>query len=317
MTIAELKRSMEGYLAVRDALGFTNRAEKVLFPQFVKFVEERRASGPIRAELALQWACASGSRHGPSGQAGRLRVVRGFLAHLRATVPETEVPGFGLIAGPRRPQPYLFTPEQLEALLQAASRLGPRGSLRPHTYRTLIGLLASTGLRIGEAIRLTIGDVQLNLDPPRLQIRHTKFNKSRLVPIHPTTAAALRHYAEQRRRLGYDGLSDAFFVSEQGTYLVRGIVWVAFRRLTRRLGLWPSDEGRRGPTLHSLRHSFAVNRLVNWYRAKLDVKALAPHLSIYLGHVHPQESYWYFTATPQLLSAAADRFEGYANRRAQ
>lgn len=243
--------------------------------------------------------------------------MRGFLAHLRATVPETEVPGFGLIAGPRRPQPYLFTPEQLEALLQAAARLGPRGSLRPHTYRTLIGVLASTGLRIGEAIRLTIGDVQLKLDPPRLQIRHTKFNKSRLVPIHPTTAAALRHYAERRRRLGYDGLSEAFFVSEQGTYLVRGIVWVAFRRLTRRLGLWPSDEGRRGPTLHSLRHRFAVNRLVSWHRAKLDVKALAPHLSIYRGHVHPQESYWYFTATPELLGAAADRFERYANGRAQ
>jgi integrase len=243
--------------------------------------------------------------------------VRGVLTHLRATVSETEVPGFGLISGARRPQPYLFTPAQLEALLQAAARLGPRGSLRPHTYQTLIGLLASTGRRIGEAIRLTIGDVQLNLDPPRLQIRHTKFNKSRLVPIHPTTAAALRHYAEQRRRLGYDGLSDAFFVSEQGAHLVSRIVWVAFRRLTRRLGLWPSDEGRRGPTLHSLRHSFAVNRLVSWYRAKLDVKALAPHLSIYLGHVHPQESYWYFTATPELLSAAADRFEGYANGRAQ
>jgi len=314
MNVADLKLSMERYLAVRDALGFTNRIEKVLLPDFVKFVEEHSVSGPIRAELAVEWACASASRHETSGQVRRLSIVRGFLSHLRATVPETEVPAFGLIAGARRPQPYLFTQAQLDVLLQAASRLGPRGSLRADTYGTLIGLLASTGLRIGEAIRLTIGDVQLDIDPPRLQIRETKFNKSRIVPIHPTTAAALNHYAEQRHRFGYDGLSDAFFVSEQGTYLVRDLVGAAFRRMTRQLGMWPSD-GRRGPTLHSLRHGFAIRRLVTWYRAKTDVNALTPNLSIYLGHVSPQESYWYLTATPELLSAAADRFECYANGR--
>jgi hypothetical protein len=148
MKVADLKLSMERYLAVRDALGFTNRTEKVLLPDFVKFVEEHSVSGPIRAELAVAWACASASRHETSGHVKRLSIVRGFLSHLRATVPETEVPAFGLIAGARRPQPYLFTQAQLDVLLQAASRLGPRGSLRADTYGTLIGLLASPSSRI-------------------------------------------------------------------------------------------------------------------------------------------------------------------------
>jgi len=312
MSTVDLKLSLERYLAVRSAIGFADQAAKTLLPGFVKYLETRHVTGPIRAEWAVEWACSKESRRGISGQAARLTMARGFLAHLRATAPETEVPAFGLIASPKRPQPYLFTRTQIEELLEAAARLGPHDALRPYTYRTLIGLLACTGLRIGEAIRLTINDVRLDLDPPHLLIRESKFKKSRIVPLHPSSAIALRIYAEERYRRGYDAVSDAFFVSEQGSQLVRETVWSTFGRLTHRLGMWPSHGGRR-PTPHALRHSFAVERLATWYSAGLDVNALAPHLSIYLGHVDPQQSYWYFTATAELLGSAAQRFQRYAN----
>jgi integrase/recombinase XerD len=262
--------------------------------------------------MALDWACSG--RHGISqaGQATRLTMARGFLSHLRASEPSTEVPAFGLVASARRPQPYLLTRAQITELLDGAAHLGPRNALRPHTYRTLIGLLACTGLRVGEAVRLTIDDVRLDSDPPYLLIRESKFKKSRLVPIHPTAAVALQQYAKQRHQLGYDALSDAFFVSECGTHLVRETVWITFIRLTRRLGICP-EHGGRHPTPHSLRHCFAVERLATWYSAGLDVTALAPQLSVYLGHVDPQQSYWYFTATPELLGSAAERFQHYAN----
>jgi integrase len=189
--------------------------------------------------------------------------------------------------------------------------MSPRNSLRPLVWQTLIGLLASTGLRIGEALRLTVRDVQLDTEPPHLRIVETKFRKSRLVPLHPTTAAQLCAYAKQRRALGYHALSDVFFLSETGKALTPDGVWLPFRRLTRRLGMMPRDGGRH-PSLHGLRHTFAVERLREWYRAGADVQALVPHLAVYLGHVRPQDSYWYLTATPELLTAAGERFQHYA-----
>jgi integrase len=146
-------------------------------------------------------------------------MARGFLAYLRAMIPDTEVPDSGLVAAFRRPKPYLLTPPQITALIQGAQPVGPRGSLRPSTFSTVIGLLASTGLRIGEAIRLTTGDVHLDHTPPVLHIRETKFHKSRYVPLHPTTAAQLRRYLARRTALRYDAFSDVFFVSEPGQAL--------------------------------------------------------------------------------------------------
>ncbi len=312
MSSTDLKLSMERYLAVRSALGFIDRAAKTLLPDFVRYLEERGGIGPIRAEMAVDWACSGKHGIGKSGQATRLTMARGFLSHLRASEPDTELPPFGLVASARRPQPYLLTRVQIKELIDGAAHLGPRGALRPQTYQTLIGLLACTGLRVGEAIHLVVDDVHLDNDPPYLLVRESKFKKSRLVPLHPTAAVALRQYVERRHELGYDALSDAFFVSESGTHLVRETVWITFIRLIRRLGMCPERSGRH-PTPHSLRHSFAVERLASWYSAGLDVTALAPQLSVYLGHVDPQQSYWYFTATPELLGSAAERFQRYAN----
>src|SRR2546428_13345112 len=155
------------------------------------------------------------------GAAQRLSMARGFLTYLRATIPETEVPDSALVASFRRPKPYLFTPDQIHTLMQDARQAGPRGALRPHTFSTLIGLLASTGLRVGEALRLTGTDVVLESEPPCLHIRATKFYKSRLVPLHPSTGNHLRHYVSVPTALPDDGVLDVVFVSEHSGALHR------------------------------------------------------------------------------------------------
>lgn len=306
----DLQRSLDSYLAIREALGFRMHTTKILLTDFVEYLIAQNISGPIRAQVALDWACSSSATRGPGSQAARLSQIRGFLSFLRASVPETEVPDHSLLASPRRPLPKLFTSAEISQMMEAALKMRPRNSLRPLLWQALIGLLASTGLRIGEALRLQTGDVLLKTDPPHLRIVETKFHKSRLVPLHPTTAEQLRQYAEQRKQLGYNALSDHFFISENGKALDQSCAWLSFRRLTRRLGIVPLDGGRH-PSLHCLRHTFAVERLRAWYRAGVDVQAMIPNLSVYLGHLRPQESYWYLTAAPELLSAAAERFQRY------
>jgi integrase/recombinase XerD len=306
-----LDTQLVAYLSLREALGFQMRAEKIILPEFVAYVKAQPNSRPIRAQMALAWACQDSPHRGPSGAARRLSMVRGFLRYLQASAPDTEVPGPGLLPTPRRPKPFLFTPTQITALLEVAQASRPRGSLRPHTLSSLLGLLASTGLRVGEAIRLQIDQVKLALEPPQLHIRETKFHKSRIVPLHPSTAERLRHYQDQRAHLHYDGLSEAFFVSEQGQHLQHRALHDWFARLCQRLAIEPTHGGR-APCMTSFRHTFAVTRMQHWYQQGLDVQALLPHLSVYLGHIHPQESYWYLTSVPELLSAAANRFETFA-----
>jgi integrase/recombinase XerD len=306
-----LDTQLVAYLSLRQALGFQMRAEKIILAEFVAYVNAQPNNHPIRTQMALEWACQESAHRGPSGAARRLSMARGFLGYLQASVPDTEVPVPGLLPTPRRPKPFLFTPTQITALLEEAQASGPRGSLRPHTLSCLLGLLASTGLRVGEAIRLQIDQVKLELDPPQLHILETKFHKSRIVPLHPSTAQRLRHYHEQRACLHYDGLSDAFFVSERGEHLKYLALRNGFVRLCQRLAIEPTDGGR-APCLSSFRHTFAVTRMQHWYEQGLDVQALLPHLSVYLGHVHPQESYWYLTSVPELLVAAAHRFQTYA-----
>lgn len=312
MTAAELHDRLERYLALRRAVGFQMRAEERLLRDFLAFVEARGSTDPLRAQAAVDWACSTAARCGPGGQARRLGVARGFLSHLRAAVPETEVPGPGLLACGKRPLPYIYSEAEIQALMAAARQLGPRGSLRPHTVASLIGLLASSGLRAGEAMRLRLTHVDLEADPARLQVLETKFRKSRLVPIHPSTADALRAYAQERHRLGYDGLCDFYFVSERASPVNYRVTARTFVALTRRLGI-RGPHGHHGAGLHALRHTFAVRRMAAWYREGVDVHARLPELSVYLGHARPSNTYWYLTATPELLGAAADRFETYTS----
>jgi integrase/recombinase XerD len=295
MTVVELNARLDSYLAVRSALGFRLQAERTLLRSFIQFLDSRAELHPIRAQMAVEWACSSSTTRGGAGQAVRLSMARKFLLHLRATVPETEIPDRGLITYARRPRPYIFSEEEIERLIASALTCGPADSLRRYTLATVIGMLAATGLRVGEALRLKDEEVKLDELPARLVIRDTKFHKSRIVPLHATVAGMLRRYSNERKRLQYP-LSEAFFVSEKGEHLNHNTLWRWFARLTKKLGMWPSS-GRR-PCLHCMRHSFAVRRMLAWYREGADVQALLPTLSVYLGHVRPQESYWYLTATP-------------------
>jgi integrase/recombinase XerD len=293
-----LDTQLVAYLSLREALGCQMRAEKIRLPEFVAFGKAHKRTGPIRAQLVLEWACQASIRRGPGGAARRLSIARGLLAYLRASAPDTEVPDGALLPSPRRPTPSRFTSAQLLALFEAAQASRPCGSLRPHTRSTLMGLLASTGLRVGEAIRLQTGDVKLDPTPPQLHILETKLHTSRLVPLHSSTAAPLRHDLEQRACVRYDALSDAFFVSEQGRPLRYLAVHHWFARLCQRLAIAPTERGR-APWLMSFRHTFAVTCRRRWYAQGQDVQALLPHLAVYLGHLRPQASSWDLRAVPE------------------
>lgn len=316
MSLGDLLLHLEAYLALESALGFPIGAREKQLRNFVAFVDANGIAGPITAQLALDWACAASDRCGISGKAARLSLARRFLFHLSAVVPGTEVPSAGLLARPRRRKPFLFSVDEISILLNAASALGPKASLRPQTLSTILGLLASSGLRASEALKLTVADVLLDLNPPRLEVRQTKFNKSRMVPIHKTTASKLREYAEQRCRLKYDGLSDYFFVSERGCCIHYMALYNTFRKLVSGLGFAARD-GSRKPSLHSLRHGFAIDRLRTWYQQGADVRAKLPELSVYLGHLEPAHTYWYLSATPELLGEAARLFSEYALARGE
>jgi len=310
MTGGEVRTHLERYLDLRRALGFIQvEAQALRLGEFVAFIEARDVSAFGMAQAALEWACSSDRPRGPAGQAQRLSWVRQFLTHLHAIDPQIQVPEAGLLPRALRAKPHVYSDAEISLLITGARSLGPRDSLRPHTYATLIGLLASSGLRPNEALRLRISDVKLDVDPPLLYVMLTKFRKSRLVPLHPSTAQALRSYAHQRRRRGGQRC-DRFFISRRGEPVTYEAAKQTFRCLARRLGI--RGPVGRGASLHGLRHAFAVRRVTTWYRAGVDVRARLPELSVYLGHVRPENTYCYLTATPELLGAAALRFESYA-----
>ena len=313
MSALDLSGHLGAYLAVRSALGIDVRAEAVLLTEFIERVNEHQVAHSALSEAAVDWACTAGERRGESGQARRLCVARQFLVFLRAIEPEATVPARGLLKSGRRQRPYLFNDDEILLLLDAAAALQPRHSLRPLTYRTLIGLLASTGMRVSEARFLTVDRIKLDAEVPHLEVIDTKFGKSRLVALHRSTVGSLRAYMRERSNRCFDGLSDVLLTTESGKPLDYSTLERTFRRMTRRLGMTPRGL-ERAPCLHSLRHTFAVRRLVEWQRADVDVHEMLPHLSTYLGHIAPESSYWYLTATPELLDGAARLFERYSDR---
>ncbi|MCA1698365.1 MAG: tyrosine-type recombinase/integrase, partial [Actinobacteria bacterium] len=291
------------------ALGFKLVGEGQLLREFVAFAD---AAGQrtVTTGLALEWARLprGGS---PNYLSRRLRAVRGFARYLKTLDPACEVPPLELLpASKHRPAPYLYREEEVLALMAAARQLRP--PLRAATFETLIGLLACTGLRIGEAIRLDRDDV----DPTHalLIVRDSKFGKSREVLLHESAVAALVDYGERRDRLCPHAKVRSFFITTRGTRLTHSTVYVPFRALLGQAGVeHPSPE--RGVRIHDLRHSFAVKTLLGWYRDGGDVAARMPVLSTYLGHVDPAATYWYLSAAPELLALAAKRLEQAAGGR--
>lgn len=312
MNAQDLQQQLQQYLALRCALGFQNPTERRLLADFVSYLTVEELTVPIRAHSAVEWAFSSARHCQPAARSHRLGVARGFLTYLRATFADTEVPGTHLLAATKRPVPHIYTATEIGQLLNGARALQPVDGLRPRTMATLIGLLASTGLRAGEAVRLRLADVDLSLELPRLNVHKTKFRKSRLVPLHPSTAQALSDYSAHRRRICDDALCERYFVSDKGTPLPYRTVSGIFVMLAREAGI-RGPVGERGPSLRHLRHTFAVNRLTAWYRDGQDVNARMPELSVYLGHARPQNTYWYLTATAELLELAAERFEAQAS----
>jgi integrase/recombinase XerD len=302
--MTRLREGLEDYLSLRRGLGFKLERPGQLLADFVGFLEQAGAP-TVTTALALTWATAPAGAD-PSWWQLRLAAVRPFARHLSAFIPGTEVPPPGLLPGPvsRRAVPYLYSPAEITALMTAAGAIGP--PLRAATYQTLIGLLAVTGMRVGEAIRLDRGDVDTGNG--LVTIRTSKFGKSRQLPAHPTTAQALAGYDALRDRRAPRPATPAFFVSLTGTRLIYNNVHHTFRQLARAAGLAPRSAQCR-PRIHDLRHSFAVATLLGWYQDSGDVAARLPLLSAWLGHTDPGNTYWYLTGTPELLALAAARLE--------
>ena len=300
-----LTKAIDDYLALRRSLGFKLRSAGAALMNFASFMEGQQAPS-ITTRLALDWAQQPPDAQ-PAHWAQRLSFVRGFARHHVATDPSTEVPPPGLLPyRPARARPYLYSHDEVRCLLERALQLPDASGLRPWTYHALLGLLSVTGLRVGEALRLRLDDV--DLDAGVLTVRGTKFGKSRLVPIHVSTRDVLASY--QTRRAGLLGGRDAshFFVTRTGHRLDGADVRRTFYRLSRQTGLRGQDDSH-GPRLHDFRHRFAVETLMSWYRSGEDAERRLPVLSTYLGHVHVSDTYWYLSAHPQLMALAMARVE--------
>ena len=299
------RTAVEDYIQLRRSLGFKLCYAKVALLHFAAFLDARGAAH-LTIALALQWAQQDPGAP-PIAWTRRLSFVRGFARHWSAQDPHTEVPPWGLLPPrPVRPRPYLYSEDEIRRLLDAAQQLPPTHGLRGLTYYCLLGLLAVTGLRLGEARNLQLPDVDLAAG--LLTIRGAKFGKSRLVPIHPSTQHVLAAYAARRDRMLASRPAPAFFVSTRGTRLDAGTVHRTFYALSRQTGL-RGPTASHGPRLHDFRHRFAVQTLVQWYRAGQDVERRLPLLSTYLGHVHVADTYWYLTACPELMGAAVQLLE--------
>lgn len=302
MSPAGLSRSVEEYLALRRALGFKLYHETWFLPDFVAFLAAH-GSSVITTELAARWAQEPPGTS-PYWWAKRLSAVRCFARHHRAFDPRTEVPPPDLITyrTPHR-RPHIYTDEEVALLMREAR--GLPGAMRSGSYATLIGLLAATGMRLGEGIALN--DEDLDWHRSLLTVRHAKFQKTRLIPLHESTLAALHAYKARRDRLCPRRCSRSFFVSGVGARIHLQNFQLVFLRLLRVAGL-DTGPGRR-PRIHDLRHAFALKTLRDWYRSGIDAERRLPWLSTYLGHVNPAATYRYLTATPELLALAGKRLE--------
>jgi integrase len=300
-----LRNALGDYLALRRTLGFKLASVGRLLDQFVDYLDAQGVGIPTTDD-ALAWANLPASTSS-NWRAIRLSVVRGFANYLHSLDAPVEVPSADLIRrGPDRATPYLYSDAEIRRLVAAASELRPQ--LRAATYQTLIGLLATCGLRVSEAIALNTTD--LDRDEGLLVIRETKFAKSRLVPLHSTTMARLAAYITLRDRTRAHPLCPALLVSGAGTRLHHSNVSLTFARLAEQVGVTRRSKVCR-PRLHDLRHSFAVATVLDWYRTGADVPAMMPRLATYLGHTDPKHTYWYLTAAPELMALAGQRLDAF------
>ncbi len=294
----------QDYLQLRRALGHNLDEAHRLLPDFVVYLDAIGAE-TVTIEAALAWAQRPDADPATSVWARRMTVARGFARHMAGVDPNTEIPPVGLVTFRQRWRPpFIYSAADITALMLAARRTIPT-PMRAATVETLIGLLATTGLRVGEALGFERGDLDTAEDV--IIVRRSKFGKSRLVPLQSSTLDALCSYAEKRDRLLPTPKSPTFFISTAGTRLLYADICKTFRRLVQATGVGARAPHR--PRIHDMRHSFAVHTLVRWYRAGEDVGTLLPRLATYLGHRDPCSTYWYLSAAPELLALAAGRLE--------
>jgi integrase len=300
--MSPLEQALADYLQLRHSLGHDLADAGWLLPSFVAYLQDHGLR-TVTVEAALAWAQHSPTGKGMSVGPRRMTAARGFARYLSGIDPDTEVPPLGLMPSRQRwRRPFIYTPADIDAVMSQAqaSIVSP---LRAATYQTLVGLLATSGLRIGEAIKLDRSDI--DWDQGVLLIRESKFGKSRLVPLHPTTMQALAENARLRDELQRRPKEASFFVSLTRKRLSYAVVCQTFRQLIDNAGV--GTDAPSPPRLHDLRHTFAVRTLLGWYRSDEDVQAKIPSLSTYLGHREPASTYWYLSAAPELLALAAAR----------
>ncbi len=301
--MSTLRSAAEDYLQMRRALGYKLDSQGPLLFTFVAYLEHAHAP-TVTIELAVAWA-SDPAEADPVWWAKRLSVARQFARYLQTIDPACEVPPARLLPyRARRATPYPYTPDDIAGLMRAADALAL--PLQAATYRTLIGLLAVSGLRVGEAIGLDRDDIDDH--DGLVRVNNGKFGKSREVPLHASAIRALETYRQRRDQLCPRPACKAFFLSTTGTRLHAANIRRVFTRLVVEVGLTPRS-ARCRPTLHSLRHRFAISTLLDWHRARADVQARLPWLATYMGHTEPAHTFWYLTATPELLGLVAERLE--------
>ena len=307
----------ENYLGERRRLGFGLRTTGYSIMSFARYIDALNSQEPVTVEIMANWARQDqGNSDKPGTWARRLKHLRSFCRYLQQFEPRTEVPDdtvFGRIG--QRLAPHIYSEQETVDLLDAARNLGSFiPGLRGATYETLFGLIASTGLRVSEALHLLDTDADLKVG--MLAIRQTKFAKSRHVPMHPSTLEVLRRYRSQRNL--HIEVSDGtpFFIGVRGRRLGRplglGQVHRVFIGLRNQLG-WINRGAHNGPRIHDLRHTFVVRRVLLWQAQGLDVDQQMLALSTYVGHAMVTNTYWYLTGIPQLMAVAAERFETFTH----
>jgi integrase/recombinase XerD len=300
--MSSLRQALADYLRLRRRLGFKLEDQQRQLENFLAFLERAGAVG-ITTELAVMWAKAPVAAH-PHHWRARLGIVRGFARYVATIDPDSEVPSGDLLPASRaRVAPYIYSPQEISALIDAAGALA--SPLRAAGYRTVIGLMATRGLRLGEALALDRQHVDLKDGALHVRANQTK---QREVPLHHTTTAALRDYAHQRDRDCPRAQTPAFFINTQGARLTKQQFNRTFAKLIGQVGLEGAGERVR-PRPHDLRHTMAVRTLLDWYRAGEDVDRRMPLLSTFLGHVDPASTYWYLQAVPELMAIIGGRLQ--------
>ena len=298
-----LSQAADEYLRLRRSLGHDLADAHRLLPSFVAYLDAIGAP-TVTVQAAMVWAQRPDADPASSVWPRRMTIARGFARHMVGIDARTEVPPLGLIPSRQRWRPpFIYSPADVDALMAQARAI--RWRLPAATHETVIGLLAATGMRVGEALKLDRGDIDWT--DGVLLIRESKFGKSRQVALHPSSLEALARYARCRDQLQRRPATPSFFVSIRGTRIIYAVVQEVFRRLCTDAGVGAGSTTR--PRVHDLRHTFAVRTLLEWYRSGQDVEARLPWLSTYLGHRDPRSTYWYLSAAPELLALAAGRLE--------